>query len=110
MKQSKSIAYADEKIFFAFIQIVTAAREGHYQKACSLQFAASHKGQEPSTGIINHPNQFYKESVHGPPGSGVAGMATNAKILFFLLMGKLNSLVVEKYFSSVPLTGYCDDI
>merc|ERR1711974_246145 len=53
--------------------IVTAAREGHYQKACSLQFAASHKGQEPSTGIINHPNQFYKESVHGPPGSGAAG-------------------------------------
>jgi len=53
--------------------IVTAAREGHYQKACSLQFAASHRGQEPSTGIINHPNQFYKESVHGPPGSGAAG-------------------------------------
>lgn len=49
--------------------ILTATKEGHFQKACSLQFSAAHRGQELSTGIVNHPNQFYMESVNG----GVAG-------------------------------------
>ena len=50
-------------------QILTATKEGHFQKACSLQFSAAHRGQELTTGIVNHPNQFYMESMHG----GVAG-------------------------------------
>lgn len=46
--------------------IVQASKEGHYQKACSMQFKAAHKGQELSTGgITEHPNQYYQESVNG---------------------------------------------
>ena len=41
-------------------QIMQFSKEGHYQKACSLQFRASHKGAELSTGITQHPNQFYQ--------------------------------------------------
>ena len=48
-------------------QIMQFSKEGHYQKACSLQFRASHKGAELSTGITQHPNQFYQESVNGGP-------------------------------------------
>ena len=48
-------------------QILQFSKEGHYQKACSLQFRASHKGAELSTGITQHPNQFYQESVNGGP-------------------------------------------
>jgi len=64
-------------------QIMQAAKEGHFQKACSLQFKASHKGQELSTGIVNHPNQFYSESVHGgvPSSSGQATGSSSANKL-----------------------------
>ena len=49
------------------MQILQASKEGHFQKACSLQFRASHKGAELSSGITQHPNQFYQESVNGGP-------------------------------------------
>ena len=48
-------------------QILQASKEGHFQKACALQFRASHKGAELSTGITQHPNQFYQESINGGP-------------------------------------------
>ena len=54
--------------------IMTAAKEGHYQKACAMQFKATHKGQELSTGITEHPNQFYQESIYGGPKSGTVPM------------------------------------
>ncbi len=54
----------------ALNNIMTAAKEGHYQKACAMQFKAAHKGQELSTGITEHPNQYYQESVYGGPKSG----------------------------------------
>ena len=41
------------------------AKEGHYQKACGLEFTASHKNAELSTGITSHPNQYYAESLNG---------------------------------------------
>jgi len=46
--------------------ILQVAKDGHYQKACSMQFEATHIGQELSTGLVNHPNQFCSESVKGP--------------------------------------------
>merc|ERR1719323_2340963 len=51
----------------ALNQVVNLAKEGHFQKACSTQFKATHKGQELSTAITEHPNQYYQESVHGGP-------------------------------------------
>lgn len=41
------------------------AKEGHYQKACGMEFTASHKNAELSTGITSHPNQYYAESLNG---------------------------------------------
>ncbi|CAB4068170.1 PRI2 [Lepeophtheirus salmonis] len=46
-------------------EVLRLSREGHYQKACSYQFQAR-KGYEISTGLVNHPNQFYLESQQGP--------------------------------------------
>ena len=46
-------------------QILEAKKDGHFQKACALQFRASHRGLELSTGITQHPNQFYQESING---------------------------------------------
>ena len=51
----------------ALNQVVNLAKEGHFQKACSTQFKATHKGQELSTAITEHPNQYYQESVNGGP-------------------------------------------
>ena len=51
----------------ALNQVMNLAKEGHFQKACSTQFKATHKGQELSTPITEHPNQYYQESVHGGP-------------------------------------------
>lgn len=47
--------------------ILLASKDGHFQKACALQFRASHKGAEISTGLTQHPNQFYQESTNGGP-------------------------------------------
>ena len=47
--------------------ILQASKDGHFQKACSLQFRASHKGAEISTGLTQHPNQFFQESTNGGP-------------------------------------------
>lgn len=44
--------------------VMTATKEGHYQKACACQFRAIH-GYDLSTGITNHPNQYYQESIGG---------------------------------------------
>jgi DNA primase large subunit len=49
--------------------ILQLVKEGHFQKACSAQFEATHIGQQLSTGIVNHPNQFCTESVKGPIAS-----------------------------------------
>ena len=57
-------------------QILLASKEGHFQKACALQFRASNKGAELSTGITQHPNQFYQESVNGGPTTKKATLAT----------------------------------
>ena len=46
-------------------QILQAKNDGHFQKACALQFRASHRSLELSTGITQHPNQFYQESING---------------------------------------------
>lgn len=46
-------------------EILKTAKEGHYQKACSMQFKVAHKGQEISTTMTEHPNQYYLESVKG---------------------------------------------
>lgn len=51
-------------------QVMTLSKEGHFQKACALQFKLAHKGQELSTHMTEHPNQFYQESVHGGPKAG----------------------------------------
>ena len=59
-------------------QVLNMAKEGHYQKACFSQFKATHKGQELSTAMTEHPNQYYQESVHGGPPSG--GSSTNAAV------------------------------
>ena len=45
-------------------EIMQSTKDGHYQRACACQFKAIH-GYEMSTGIANHPNQFYQESVGG---------------------------------------------
>merc|ERR1712039_446579 len=57
-------------------EILQAARDGHYQKACSMQFEATHFGQELSTGLVNHPNQFCSESVKGPVATNVSKVKT----------------------------------
>ena len=41
-------------------QIMTASKEGHFQKACALQFRASHKGAEISTGLTHFSALFEK--------------------------------------------------
>lgn len=64
----------------ALNQVMHMAKDGHYQKACSLQFKSTHKGQELSTGITEHPNQFYQESVHGGPKGGTAGQNQRANL------------------------------
>ena len=51
-------------------QVMTLSKDGHFQKACALQFKLAHKGQELSTHMTEHPNQFYQESVHGGPKAG----------------------------------------
>ena len=48
-------------------QVLNMAKEGHYQKACFSQFKATHKGQELSTAMTEHPNQYYQESINGGP-------------------------------------------
>jgi len=53
-------------------QVMNLTKEGHFQKACVLQFKYSHKGQELSTPMTEHPNQFYQESVHGGPKTGTS--------------------------------------
>ena len=66
-------------------QILLASNEGHFQKACALQFRASHKGIELSTGITQHPNQFYQESINGGPLAGVtkkSNLATEKASLY----------------------------
>ena len=63
----------------ALNQVVNSAKEGHFQKACALQFKHSHKGQELSTPLTEHPNQFYQESVHGGPKVTTTGTANAAK-------------------------------
>ena len=56
------------------------AKEGHYQKACAAQFRHANKGMEISTGMTNHPNQFYLESKNGvgcvgcPSAAGVSNV------------------------------------
>lgn len=57
--------------------VLQLAKDGHYQKACALQFKAAHDGQEISSGITNHPNQFYMESLNG--GSKPAGSQLKVK-------------------------------
>jgi len=42
-------------------QIVKKAEEGHYQVACSMQYSTVHH-KELSTGVVQHPNQWYLES------------------------------------------------
>ena len=59
----------------ALNQVVNSAKEGHFQKACALQFKLTHKGQELSTPLTEHPNQFYQESVHGGPKVTAANAA-----------------------------------
>lgn len=58
----------------ALNQVMNLAKEGHFQKACALQFKATHKGQELSTPMTEHPNQFYQESVHGGPKAGTTNL------------------------------------
>ena len=64
--------------------ILQSAKEGHYQKACSLEFRASHKGQELSTGVVNHPNQYYTESINGgvAPNHSAKGLKTERASLY----------------------------
>ena len=57
-------------------QILEATKSGHFQKACALQFRASHRGQELSSGITQHPNQFYQESING----GAVGSSAKANL------------------------------
>ena len=59
--------------------ILQVAKDGHYQKACSMQFEATHIGQELSTGLVNHPNQFCSESVKGPVAAS-SGSANIGKV------------------------------
>ena len=59
--------------------IMQAAKDGHYQRACSLQYSATHNGMELSTGITNHPNQFYQESVSGGKATNQANQSSNVK-------------------------------
>ena len=61
-------------------QIMTASKEGHFQKACALQFRASHKGTEISTGLTQHPNQFYQESTAGTPAVVKKSNLTTEKV------------------------------
>ena len=61
-------------------QIMTASKEGHFQKACALQFRASHKGTEISTGLTQHPNQFYQESTAGAPAVVKKSNLTTEKV------------------------------
>ena len=58
-------------------QIVQATKDGHFQKACALQFRASHKGMELSTGLTQHPNQFYQESINGGPVGSLTSKKSN---------------------------------
>lgn len=37
------------------------ASKGHYQVACSKYFEYIHK--QPSKNVINHPNQYFEESI-----------------------------------------------
>lgn len=61
--------------------ILNAAKEGHFQKACALQFRSAHRGlQELTTGITNHPNQYYHESVNGPGSSSSSSSSTANKL------------------------------
>ena len=62
----------------ALKEIVQTAKDGHYQKACGLEFGSAHRGVELSTGITSHPNQYYAESVNG----GAESTAANAKKSF----------------------------
>jgi hypothetical protein len=59
-------------------EIMQLTKDGHYQKACGLQFKISHSGTELSTVMTNHPNQFYMESI----GCGVTcgGGGAKAKV------------------------------
>ncbi len=57
----------------ALNEVMQLAKEGHYQKACGAQFRAAHKGVEVSTGMVNHPNQYYTESVSGGAAPGSQG-------------------------------------
>ena len=72
-------------------QILQASKEGHFQKACSLQFRASHKGAELSTGITQHPNQFYQESINGGPITKKATLVTE-KVSSYDPVAKQNDL------------------
>merc|ERR1711976_766493 len=60
-------------------EIMQMTKDGHYQRACSLQFSATHNGQEISTGITNHPNQFYQES-RNPSGIANQSNKQNANV------------------------------
>merc|ERR1711935_806418 len=42
-------------------QILKKTEEGHYQVACSMQYNVAHLG-DLSTGVVQHPNQWYLES------------------------------------------------
>lgn len=60
-------------------EVMQAAKDGHYQRACALQYTATHNGLEMSTGITNHPNQFYQESISGGKGTNQSAQKSNVK-------------------------------
>eukprot|EP00094_Tigriopus_californicus_P000184 TCALIF_00178-PA protein Name:"Similar to Prim2 DNA primase large subunit (Rattus norvegicus)" AED:0.06 eAED:0.06 QI:0/0/0/0.5/1/1/2/0/528 len=65
--------------------ILAEAKAGHFQKACGRHYQATHSGIELSTGLTNHPNQFYMESLKGAKpvgGSKMANIKTEHASLF----------------------------
>ena len=80
-------------------EILQMAKDGHYQKACSAQFEATHVGQQLTTGIVNHPNQYCSESVSGPTVSnqapGLGKVKTERAVQYAEIQGETKAAAGE---------------
>ncbi len=83
-------------------KIVQLAKDGHYQKACALEYSAQRKGvvEISSGGIVNHPNQYYSESIGGGAGgSAVNRRASNLKTERANLYKSKDEMMLEEEFT-----------
>ena len=92
-------------------QIITASKEGHFQKACALQFRASHKGAEISTGLTQHPNQFYQESTAGAPAIVKKSNLTTEKVSSYEpILKPETSQIEENDYETMDLDSNFDEV